>query len=130
MSQHQVNTMFELEKTFRFEAGHVLAHHDGKCKIPHGHSYVLTVRVRSPKLQTEGPKRNMVIDFQDISSIVKPLVKEKLDHCWLNDSLETDSPTVEYIALWIFNQLKEKIQGLHSVTLQETESCKVTYYIS
>ena len=41
--------MFELEKSFTFEAGHSLAHHDGKCKEPHGHSYCLVVHVQSKK---------------------------------------------------------------------------------
>lgn len=32
-------------KEFRFEAAHRLPRHDGKCRRPHGHSYVLWVEV-------------------------------------------------------------------------------------
>jgi 6-pyruvoyltetrahydropterin/6-carboxytetrahydropterin synthase len=119
--------MFELEKTFHFEAGHVLSHHDGKCREPHGHSYVLTVHVRSPTLIPSGPKKNMVIDFQDINHIVRPLIKDSLDHKWLNDTLSSDSPTVEYIAKWIYDYLKPHLPGLYAISMYETATSKVTY---
>ena len=119
--------MFEIEKIFSFEAGHQLMHHDGQCSNPHGHSYVLHVCLRSNKLVPEGPKTNMVVDFYDISSAVKPMIKEYLDHKWLNDTLETDSPTAEYIAKWIYYHLKPKLAMLHSITIYETETSKVRY---
>jgi len=120
--------MFELEKTFVFEAGHQLIHHDGKCRNPHGHSYVLLVRVRSDSLEQQGPKRNMVIDFGDISKVVKPMIDHYLDHKWLNDTLHTDSPTAEYIAKWIFDYLLPFLPALHSITIHETATSKATYY--
>lgn len=119
--------MFELEKIFRFEAGHSLEHHDGICKGPHGHSYVLSVILRSETLHPTGPKKNMVIDFGDLSAIVKPMIFDYLDHKWLNDSLQTDSPTVEYIAQWIYEHLEPKIPQLYSISLYETVTSKVTY---
>lgn len=119
--------MFHIEKTFYFEAGHVLVHHDGKCAEPHGHSYVLTVHLRSEILHSDGPKKNMIIDFQDISSIVKPMIFEYLDHKWLNTSLENDSTTAEFIAKWIFDHLKPKLPYLFAVTLFETATSKVYY---
>ena len=119
--------MFELEKTFHFEAGHVLVHHKGKCSMPHGHSYILTIQVRSNSLEKSGPKTNMVMDFDDISSQVKPMIFEYLDHKWLNDSLQSDSPTAEFIAKWIYDHLEAKIPGLYAVSLNETASSKVVY---
>ena len=119
--------MFKVEKIFRFEAGHVLKYHDGRCKDPHGHSYILTVAVKSNKLIDNGPKKNMVIDFHDISRVVKPLISDSLDHKWLNETLNTDSPTAEYIAKWIYDYLKPKLPGLLSVTINETESARATY---
>ena len=119
--------MFELEKIFRFEAGHVLANHDGKCREPHGHSYVLSVFIRSDSLIESGAKKNMVIDFLDINETVKPMVAEYLDHKWLNKTLNTDSPTVEFIAQWIFDHLEPVLPGLYAVSLYETASCKVYY---
>lgn len=119
--------MFELEKSFKFEAGHSLAHHDGKCKEPHGHSYVLVVHVRSESLIPSGPKTNMVIDFTDISTIVKPMINDYFDHKWLNTTLDTDSATAEYMAKWIYEYLTPLIPGLSAITLHETDTAKVTY---
>lgn len=119
--------MFEIEKKFRFEAGHQLIHHDGRCSEPHGHSYQMMVTLKSETLISAGPKKNMVIDFYNISDIVKPMIENYLDHKWLNDTLETDSPTAEYIAKWIFDHLSPKIEGLYSITIYETETSKVVY---
>jgi len=121
--------MYELEKTFRFEAGHQLVHHDGKCQRPHGHSYILTVQLRSETLIASGPKTNMVMDFGDVDAVVKPLIESSLDHHWLNDTIGTDSATAEAIAKWIFDKLKPKLPLLYSVTLHETASSKITYYV-
>jgi 6-pyruvoyltetrahydropterin/6-carboxytetrahydropterin synthase len=119
--------MFELEKTFHFEAGHALTHHDGKCKTPHGHSYVMTLHLASDKLIADGPKKNMVIDFTDISDIVKPMIETYLDHKWLNETLQNDSPTVEFIAMWVYEHLSPKLPLLKKVSLYETSTSKVTY---
>lgn len=119
--------MFELEKTFHFEAGHSLKHHDGKCRNPHGHSYVLTVCIRTKDLIASGPKTNMVIDFGDLSKVVIPMIEEYFDHKWLNDTLNSDSATVEYMAKWIFDFLEPLLPNLYAITLWETASSKVTY---
>lgn len=102
-------------------------HHDGACKDPHGHSYTLEVQVKNDSLIPEGPKKNMVIDFHHISDIVDPMIESYLDHKWLNNTLETDSPTSEFIARWIYRYLKGKLPGLHKVTLSETSTSKVIY---
>lgn len=119
--------MFELKKQFHFEAGHSLIHHDGKCRRPHGHSYMLTVCLKTEKLIESGPKTNMVMDFADLSVIVKEMIAVYLDHHWLNDTLQCESPTAEYIARWIYLYLKPKIPLLISVSLNETASSAVTY---
>ncbi|MBA2727163.1 MAG: 6-carboxytetrahydropterin synthase QueD [Parachlamydiaceae bacterium] len=119
--------LFELEKSFRFEAGHVIVHHDGKCRNPHGHSYTLAVVLRSNTLIPSGPKANMVIDFNDLSNIVMPMIDQYLDHQWLNDTLESEAPTVEFIAKWIFEYLEPFLPSLYAITVFETHSSKVTY---
>lgn len=119
--------MFELKKKFRFEAGHQLMHHDGRCKDPHGHSYLLEVIVGKNKLIEDGPKKNMVIDFQQISVIVKPMIEKYFDHKWLNNTLITDSPTSEFIAHWIYHHLKKELPDLKAVILSETETSQVRY---
>ena len=120
--------MYEIEKRFTFEAGHVLKYHDGICGNPHGHSYLVIIRLRSKELVKSGPKKNMVCDFSDISAIVRPMIEKYLDHCWLNDTLQDDSPTAEFIAKWIYEYLQDKLPGLYAISLQETDSSMVTYF--
>jgi 6-pyruvoyltetrahydropterin/6-carboxytetrahydropterin synthase len=119
--------MFEIEKIFTFEAGHQLLHHDGKCCHPHGHSYVLTVKLRSDKLIEQGAKQGMVTDYGDISNIVKPMIVKYLDHHWLNETLESDSTTAEYIAKWIFDYLSPLLPKLYSISINETATSRATY---
>ena len=118
---------FEIEHSFPFEAGHVLIHHNGKCSSPHGHSYVVKVKIVASELIDSGPQKNMVLDFYTISSIVGEMIELFLDHKWLNDSLGTDSPSAEFIAHWIFKYLEPKLKGLHSITLFETPTTSATY---
>ncbi len=122
--------MHLIEKHFTFDAGHQLMHHDGVCARPHGHTYHLVVKIRFEHLQTSGPKKNMGIDFKDISSVMKPLLTDYLDHHWLNDTLQTDSPTAEWIAQWIYEKIQPQLPGLESVTLFETPTSGVTYYVA
>lgn len=119
--------MFTVEKIFSFEAGHLLDHHDGKCRHPHGHSYQLIVKLKTENLIESGPKKNMVTDFSDISKVVKPMIDNYFDHKWLNDSLETDSPTAEFIAQWIFYYLKPFFSTLQEVTICETATSRATF---
>jgi len=120
--------MFELTKSFQFDAGHVLECHTGRCRRPHGHTYTLDITLRSKELQSSGPATNMVWDFHDVSSAVKPMIENFFDHQWLNDTLDTESPTVEFMARWIYLHLKSKIPELYCVTLHETPTSYARYW--
>jgi len=98
LTQNKSN--FKISKTFTFEAAHHLLHHQGKCHRVHGHSYVMTIEVNSDTLHQQGSETNMVMDFDNIKKAVKPLL-ETLDHHDLNEVLQTDSPTAEYISMWL-----------------------------
>lgn len=119
--------MFELSKEFHFEAGHCMTYHDGKCREPHGHSYILVVHLTGENLIETGCKKNMLVDFHDISAIVKPMIEKYFDHKWLNNTLDSDSPSVEFMARWIFEYLVPFIPLLSAITLHETSTSKVTY---
>lgn len=130
--------MFTITKSFKFEAAHQLVYHDGKCGDLHGHSYELTVVLKSRNLQEQGdstgknspnPKTNMIMDFGDISAVVEPLLKIFLDHKFLNETLQTDSPTAEFIAKFCFDNLKDRIPNrlLKAVKISETENTEVIY---
>lgn len=119
--------MFQLQKTFTFEASHQLVHHDGKCANVHGHSYSVTIQLSGPSLQKAGPGTNMLTDFKNISDLVKPLLRKYLDHHHLNDTLGTDSPTAEFLAYWTFERLKDDIPLLDAVMVRETASSVAIY---
>lgn len=91
-----------LTKDFLFEAAHQLHGHDGKCARLHGHSFKLTVFVSGYNLQKTGPQRGMLMDYGHISGIVKPIVDEFLDHHFLNETLQCDAPTSEFLARFLF----------------------------
>jgi 6-pyruvoyltetrahydropterin/6-carboxytetrahydropterin synthase len=107
----------QVRKLFRFEAAHVLPHHPGKCSRLHGHSYRFEVAIEGP-LQQTGPARGMVVDFDDIASVVRPHVVERLDHSSLNDVMP--NPTAEHIALWIWDELAPRLAGLSEIVVWET----------
>jgi 6-pyruvoyltetrahydropterin/6-carboxytetrahydropterin synthase len=64
----------KIAKEFRWEMGHRLQCHKGKCYNLHGHSYKLIVEFTG-KLNETG----MVLDYFDVKEIVGPIV-DKLDH--------------------------------------------------
>ncbi len=112
--------MWRLEKTFRFEASHSLPKHDGKCRRLHGHSWIGKVILEDYELHTTGPKAGMLMDFGDVSEVLKPLVEGCLDHWHLNDSTGLDNPTSEELARWIYDRLKPDLPTLVCVRIEET----------
>lgn len=119
-----------LSKKFTFEAAHQLPHHDGKCQRLHGHSWVGVVNVLGDQLQTEGAKQGMVMDYSDIKAVLKPLVEDYLDHHYLNDTLKIESPTSEAVAKWLFERLRDRLPGLHSIEIHETCTSRCLYFES
>ena len=120
-----------LTKMFRFEAAHSLPGHRGKCARPHGHSYVLEVSVRGPIKELAGASDDgMVMDFDDLTHIVKQAVIERLDHQDLNvvTGIRT---TAENLAYWIWDALlaaglSEEL--LYRVCLWETAQGRVEIF--
>ncbi len=74
----------KIAKEFRWEMGHRLPDHFGKCKNIHGHSYKMMV-----EFEGELDNNGMIIDYYIVKEIIEPIV-EKLDHSFMvnkNDSL-------------------------------------------
>ncbi len=111
--------MFSICKTFPFEAHHRLPHHQGKCARDHGHSYRLEIEVHGPIQGDSGrPDSGMVMDFDAISAVVKPLIEQYADHHSLND-IHTN-PTAEHIVEWFAAMCASQLPGLVRVRLWET----------
>lgn len=82
-------------KEFRWEMSHALWNYDGLCKNMHGHSYILFVTViGSPIIDKNSTKLGMVMDFGEISRIVKQEIVNDLDHCVV---LNKDMPQQQYL---------------------------------
>lgn len=136
-----MKSKFSLKKSFTFEAAHQLKYHDGKCARLHGHSFKLTVVVEGKNIvpatkkgvgidylkaeETKTPKSNMLMDYGDISAIVKPFIEENLDHHFLNETLKTNSPTSEYIASYCFGYFSPLFSefGVKLKEIRISETC-------
>jgi len=105
-------------RNFSFEAAHQLPWHSGACKNLHGHSYRVEITVRG-ELDANG----IVIDFSDLSAIVRREVIEAFDHTYLNDLLP--NPTAELIAADIWQRLACTELTLDRIVLWETENSRV-----
>lgn len=120
--------MWTLSKCFSFEAAHKLPHHSGKCSRLHGHSFQGVVYVQGDKLIESGSETGMVMDYQEIKKFLSPLIEDRLDHHFLNESLGLENPTAEEIARWIFTQLKTTgLTGLIAVEIKETCTSSCIY---
>lgn len=129
-------------KEFRWEMAHALLNYDGLCKNMHGHSYILYVTViGEPINDPDNVKHGMVIDFGDISRIVKKEIVDVLDHSViLNKNVPNKSfldvkdmydrihlvdyqPTCEMMVIDFANRLKPLLPpevDLYSIKLYET----------
>jgi 6-pyruvoyltetrahydropterin/6-carboxytetrahydropterin synthase len=108
-----------IRKEFTFDAAHNLVEYHGKCERLHGHTYRVAVIVKGIP-----DKERMVMDFCELSSIVKERVINTLDHSYINEILT--QPTAENIAIWIWEQIEQAILrdncSLEIVEVWETAS--------
>ncbi|MES2394872.1 MAG: 6-carboxytetrahydropterin synthase [Bacteroidota bacterium] len=102
----------------------------GKCNNPnfHGHNYVLILQITG-EIDSE---TGYVYDTKLLSTIVKKYVLRKFDHKNLNldvTEFKTLNPTVENIAMVIWNILRSKINNEYNlkIILYETERNYVEY---
>ncbi|WP_274943811.1 6-pyruvoyl trahydropterin synthase family protein [Govanella unica] len=108
--------MMEIFKRFTFDAAHQLA-----CNVPaghryaglHGHSFEVEVFVGGEP----DPAKGWVVDFAALEAALKPL-QETLDHGYLNEIPGLEVPTLEHIAIWIWDRLKPQFPGLARVVVK------------
>lgn len=114
-----------ISKMFTFEAAHYLPNlpNDHKCKRLHGHSFRFEVFVEN----FLDPVYKWVMDYGEISRIVKSIVDEYLDHRLLNEIEGLENPTSEQIAIWLWRKIYPKIPNLKQIIVYETCSSKAIY---
>ena len=120
--------MYLITKSFHFEAAHRLKDWptDHQCHRLHGHSYKIIVVITGQELSSP-PKGDVLLDYGDISKIVKKHVVDVYDHQYLNDILEINNVTAEFLAKHIYHILEPMIPGLYYVEVKETENSSALY---
>lgn len=101
--------MWELTKSFRFEAAHAI---QGTTRGPaseeiHGHSFRAAVAIRG----VPDPKTGMIVDLGVVEQNIAA-VRQMLDHKLLNRIEALGVPTLENLARFIF----ERVQPVGVVT--------------
>ena len=124
--------MARISKEYSFEAAHRIPGHPGKCKRLHGHSYKAIIEVTdSVRMDPQKVQYGMVIDYDAIDAIMKPIIEERLDHWFLNVSLpEISVHTAEMIAAWIFGTLHDRGAPAHSLRVEVRETAKTTAQVT
>ena len=106
---------FEITKNFAFEAAHYFEHKpDGHpFRRIHGHSFAGSVTLAGdPKAES-----GWIKDFWKIEEAVNEVVGE-IDHRLLNEIEGLEQPSMERIALWLFDRLEPKLPGLIAVEVR------------
>ena len=117
--------MWELTKSFRFEAAHSLSgttFGDASEEI-HGHSFRTEVTVRG----TPDPETGMVLDLGVLEQRMAD-VQKMLDHKFLNRIEALGSPTLENLSRFIFERVQHAGRVMRVSVYRDScnESC--TYY--
>ena len=117
--------MFELSVETTFSAAHQVKGYPGDCAGVHGHTYRVKGRVKVKKLD----KMGMAMDFRNLQNELNSIAKQ-LDHTNLNtlSFFKKHNATAEWIAVFIYKQLKKKIKKVVSVTVWEGAENAATYY--
>lgn len=119
--------MYELRVKEHFDAAHYIKDYEGKCSREHGHRWTIEVCLQGPELDD----RNLLIDFKDVKEAMNFIIDQYLDHWQLNETLGEPNVTAEYLAEWLFRQMKARAgKGVEvvSVTVYESPECSVRYH--
>jgi len=116
--------MFELSVEDTFSAAHQVKGYPGDCAGIHGHTYKIQVRVKVGKLDRLG----MAIDFRRVKRVLNKILKA-LDHKNLNKLpfFKKHNATAEWVAVYVYNEMKKKIKLVGSVTVWEGPNTSVKY---
>ncbi len=117
--------MYTIRIEQSFSAAHFLTNFHGKCENLHGHNYTVRVYVTGQTLDKAG----MLVDFGVAKQHLKRVL-EMLDHKNLNDIPDFhNSPSAEYIAQFIFNELVRENAAIpwQAVEVFETETSMARY---
>ena len=114
--------MWELTKSFRFEAAHALAGTTlgGAGEEIHGHSYRAEVAIRG----TPDGATGMIVDLGVLEQRLAD-IRGRLDHKLLNKINALGPPTLEHLARFIFDRLQDDAKVTRVTVFRDScgESC-------
>ena len=107
-------------KEFYFEAAHRLpsappGHPNARV---HGHSF----RVRVAIDGKPGEATGVVVHFDDLDAALAD-ARDALDHRLLNDVEGLSAPTLERIAMWLWDRVHNRLPGLAEIEVAR-DSCR------
>ncbi|HEX2217009.1 MAG TPA: 6-carboxytetrahydropterin synthase [Xanthobacteraceae bacterium] len=107
-------------KEFLFEAAHFLpsapaGHPNSRV---HGHSF----RVRVAVDGEPDAKTGLVVHLEDVENALEE-AREALDHRMLNEVEGLETPTLERIAMWLWDRLHNRLRGLAEIEIAR-DSCR------
>lgn len=134
--------MITCTRRIEFDAAHRILNHESKCKMLHGHRYVIEAQFSSKELDNLG----RIIDFGVIQEVLGTWIDDNFDHntiLFIKDqdlgkqiSAATgqeifylnENPTAENIAKFLFEEIcpklfAEKEVKCTSIRLYETPNC-------
>jgi 6-pyruvoyltetrahydropterin/6-carboxytetrahydropterin synthase len=135
--------MTQIVRRLHFCAGHRVVGHEGKCRHPHGHNYIVYLHARSNSRTEELDEVGRVIDFGVLKERIGGWIEENWDHAfivWAGDEELLDAlgkmeaktfimpanPTAENLAhylLYTVSPLLIDEVEIYQVDLEETENC-------
>jgi 6-pyruvoyltetrahydropterin/6-carboxytetrahydropterin synthase len=117
--------MWELTKSFRFEAAHAIAGTTlgATSEEIHGHSYRAEVTIRG----VPDPATGMIVDLGVLEQRLAD-IRARLDHKHLNKINALGAPTLEHLARFIFDHVQEAGNVTRVTVFRDScqESC--SYY--
>jgi 6-pyruvoyltetrahydropterin/6-carboxytetrahydropterin synthase len=111
--------MYRLQVKGHFDAAHQLKDYPGKCKRLHGHRWDVELCLEGEYLDN----LNMLVDFTDVKKWMKEVLDEVLDHNFINEVLNVDNPTAEFLAYWLYQEFTKRVEGQHPTVLRVARVC-------
>ena len=122
-----------LRKRIKREIGHMLFNYEGKCNLPHGHTFWIEIEVLFDKLDEIG----MGMDFEELEKIIKEIFPDHVFFKHEKDDRFSNlkgvinlpfNPTCENLSKWAYTKLKEKGLNVKSVKIEETPFSHAIYF--
>ena len=101
--------MYQISKTYSFDAAHQLRNYDGNCAHLHGHHWEVNVCIEGSTLDEVG----LLLDFREVKAAIGETIGH-YDHNFLNEipPFNEINPSAELIARTIYLALRDKIAAL------------------